>query len=307
MAVINTTSDLLKALRENPEWKDAVRAEILGERLQTLPELVSENTRQIASIGDKLDRVSTLLAALTERMDRVDAQIAALTERMDRVDAQIAALTERMDRVDAQIAALTERMDRVDAQIAALTERMDRVENRLERVENRLERVENRLERVENRLERVENRLERVENRLGKMDGRHLESDILANPRSYIRRRDLSAVRSLSYDERYELSSQLEESEEEELDLLDAILEGETPTGERVYIAVEASVTIEAHDLERAKRRASFLAKATKTPVLPLVVGDEPPSQGRIDEASSQQVAIARKQRGIVVNAPFLR
>ncbi|WP_298446247.1 hypothetical protein [Ferrimicrobium sp.] len=251
MAVINTTSDLLKALRENPEWKDAVRAEILGERLQTLPELVSENTRQIASIGDKLDRASNLLAALTERLDRVDAQIAALTER--------------------------------------------------------LERVENRLERVENRLERVENRLERVENRLGKMDGRHLESDILANPRSYIRRKDLSAVRSLSYDERYELSSQLEENEEEELDLLDAILEGETPTGEHVYIAVEASVTIEVYDLERAKRRAYFLAKATNTPVLPLVVGDEPPSQGRIDEAMSQQVAIARKQRGIVVNAPFIR
>ncbi len=265
MAVINTTSDLLKALRENPEWKDAVRAEILGERLQTLPELVSENTRQIASIGDKLDRASNLIAALTERLDRVDAQIAALTERLDRVDAQIAALTER------------------------------------------LERVENRLERVENRLERVENRLERVENRLGKMDGRHLESDILANPRSYIRRKDLSAVRSLSYDERYELSSQLEENEEEELDLLDAILEGETPTGEHVYIAVEASVTIEVYDLERAKRRAYFLAKATNTPVLPLVVGDEPPSQGRIDEAMSQQVAIARKQRGIVVNAPFIR
>ena len=265
MAVINTTSDLLKALRENPEWKDAVRAEILGERLQTLPELVSENTRQIASIGDKLDRASNLLAALTERLDRVDAQIAALTERLERV------------------------------------------ENRLERVENRLERVENRLERVENRLERVENRLERVENRLGKMDGRHLESDILANPRSYIRRKDLSAVRSLSYDERYELSSQLEENEEEELDLLDAILEGETPTGEHVYIAVEASVTIEVYDLERAKRRAYFLARATNTPVLPLVVGDEPPSQGRIDEAMSQQVAIARKQRGIVVNAPFIR
>ncbi|WP_276970247.1 hypothetical protein, partial [Ferrimicrobium acidiphilum] len=190
MAVINTTSDLLKALRENPEWKDAVRAEILGERLQTLPELVSENVRQIAAIGDKLDRASNLLAALTER---------------------------------------------------------------LERVENRLERVENRLERVENRLERVENRLERVENRPGKMDGRHLESDVLANPRSYIRRKDLSAVRSLSYDERYELSSQLEENEEEELDLLDAILEGETPTGEHVYIAVEVSVTIEVYDLERAK------------------------------------------------------
>ncbi|WP_298335914.1 hypothetical protein [Ferrimicrobium sp.] len=68
MAVINSTSDLLKALRENPEWKEAVRAELLGDRLQTLPELVSENSRQIATIGEKTERVFELLAAREERM-----------------------------------------------------------------------------------------------------------------------------------------------------------------------------------------------------------------------------------------------
>ncbi|WP_298344819.1 hypothetical protein [Ferrimicrobium sp.] len=68
MAVINSTSDLLKALSENPEWKEAGRAELLGDRLQTLPELVSENSRQIAIISEKLDRAFELLAALAERM-----------------------------------------------------------------------------------------------------------------------------------------------------------------------------------------------------------------------------------------------
>ena len=33
MTVIRTTDDLLKALKEHPEWKAAVRMEILGEEL----------------------------------------------------------------------------------------------------------------------------------------------------------------------------------------------------------------------------------------------------------------------------------
>lgn len=68
MAVINSTSDLLKALRENPEWKEALRAELLGDRLQTLAELVSENSRQIATIDEKIARAFELLTAPTERM-----------------------------------------------------------------------------------------------------------------------------------------------------------------------------------------------------------------------------------------------
>ena len=37
MVTINTPDDLLRALRENPEWKEAVRREILTEELMTLP------------------------------------------------------------------------------------------------------------------------------------------------------------------------------------------------------------------------------------------------------------------------------
>ncbi len=37
MTTINSQEDLLRALRENPEWKEAVRALILGEELLQLP------------------------------------------------------------------------------------------------------------------------------------------------------------------------------------------------------------------------------------------------------------------------------
>ena len=37
MTTINSQEDFLRALRENPEWKEAVRALILGEELLQLP------------------------------------------------------------------------------------------------------------------------------------------------------------------------------------------------------------------------------------------------------------------------------
>ncbi len=47
--LILTPDHFLRALREHPEWKEAVRVEILGEELLTIAELVKENSRQIAA------------------------------------------------------------------------------------------------------------------------------------------------------------------------------------------------------------------------------------------------------------------
>ena len=62
MTVIRTTDDLLRALREHPEWKEAVRVEILGEELLSLPELVKENSRQIAALTERMDQLARTLS-----------------------------------------------------------------------------------------------------------------------------------------------------------------------------------------------------------------------------------------------------
>ena len=92
MAAFMTQDDFLRALREHPEWRQAVRAEILGEEILSLPELVKENSKQIA--------------ALTERMDLVDAQIAANSKQIAANSKQIAALTERTKVVENDIGEL---------------------------------------------------------------------------------------------------------------------------------------------------------------------------------------------------------
>ena len=42
MTTINSQEDFLRALRENPEWKEAVRAQILGEEMLHLPAALQE-------------------------------------------------------------------------------------------------------------------------------------------------------------------------------------------------------------------------------------------------------------------------
>jgi len=145
----------LELLDRDPAFREEVRRKLLTEDLLALPaqverlrleiheefdriwEVLGENSRQIAALTDRMEKVEAQIAALTDRMEKVEAQIAALTDRMEKVEAQIAALTDRMEKVEAQIAALTDRMEKVEAQIAALTEEMRELRRVVGRIEER--------------------------------------------------------------------------------------------------------------------------------------------------------------------------
>lgn len=75
MTVIRTTDDLLRALREHPEWKEAVRIEILGEELFPLPELVKENSRQIAENSKQLFRLGERTDQLVQIVETRDCSV----------------------------------------------------------------------------------------------------------------------------------------------------------------------------------------------------------------------------------------
>jgi len=145
----------LELLDRDPAFREEVRRKLLTEDLLALPaqverlrleiheefdriwEVLGENSRQIAALTDRMEKVEAQIAALTDRMEKVEAQIAALTDRMEKVEAQMAALTDRMEKVEAQIAALTDRMEKVEAQIAALTEEMRELRRVVGRIEER--------------------------------------------------------------------------------------------------------------------------------------------------------------------------
>ncbi len=86
MITINSLDDFLQALDDNPAWRDAVRARILGEELLQLP---------------------TRFEALMERMERFAGQVAGFVEEQkqfnDRVDNFMLLTNTRMGRIESDI------------------------------------------------------------------------------------------------------------------------------------------------------------------------------------------------------------
>ena len=66
MAEIHSTEDLLKALKEHPEWKSAVRDELLAAELVELPTRVTRIderlTRHLDQLTEKLDQIAVRVA-----------------------------------------------------------------------------------------------------------------------------------------------------------------------------------------------------------------------------------------------------
>ena len=65
MTTINNQDDFLEALRNNPQWRDAVRAQILGEDLMQLPKKFDDFVEEHRTIHSNIDA----------RLDRMDARL----------------------------------------------------------------------------------------------------------------------------------------------------------------------------------------------------------------------------------------
>src|SRR3989442_12711476 len=89
-------NDLVRILEEKPEWRAALRRQVLTDELLALPE-------QVASLRAETERrfqeLTTQVTALVEAQKRTDAQLASLT-------GQVTDLVEAQKRTDAQITEL---------------------------------------------------------------------------------------------------------------------------------------------------------------------------------------------------------
>ena len=92
--------EIIRQLQQDSALRAQMRAVLLGEELLSLPELVQENSRQIAALTAKMDQVEEQIAALTTKMERVEEQIAALTSKMDQVERRLGRVEDRLGSLD---------------------------------------------------------------------------------------------------------------------------------------------------------------------------------------------------------------
>ena len=77
MVTIHTTDELLRALRENPEWKEAVRQEILTEELLALP---ARFDRFVEEQREHNARIDSFVTRTDQRFSRMENDISTMKD-----------------------------------------------------------------------------------------------------------------------------------------------------------------------------------------------------------------------------------
>ncbi len=80
MTTISSQEDFLQALRDNPTWRDAIRAQILGDELLQLPVRFNAFEKRFDAFEQ---RVETRFEEVDARLYGMDARIDSLEKRMD--------------------------------------------------------------------------------------------------------------------------------------------------------------------------------------------------------------------------------
>jgi hypothetical protein len=150
--------------------------------------------------------------------------------------------------------------------VRASESRLARLEELVQQNTAILQQNGERLDAIDKRLVMLETRMDRNEARLRHMDGRLLEMDYRNKAYAYFGRR-LRKVRVLSLDDVPGLldaydSGRITHEQWRQLARLDAIISGVphgAPADQQVLIALEASVTIDDHDIDRAAAGATVL------------------------------------------------
>ena len=101
MTTINNIADLAAILRDNPAWRESIRALLLSQELLELPEAFVQLTSQASQLTQRVDTLTHEMVTLTQRVDRfaehVDTRFNDIDARFDGVDTRFDDIDYRLD------------------------------------------------------------------------------------------------------------------------------------------------------------------------------------------------------------------
>jgi hypothetical protein len=105
--------DLIRLLREHPDWREELRALLLTQELLSLPVLVRELAETVAHLADRMDQLTQTVAHLAEEQRRLAEGLQQLTEEQRRLTEGQRQLTEGQRQLTGGLQQLTEEQRRL--------------------------------------------------------------------------------------------------------------------------------------------------------------------------------------------------
>ena len=239
MTTINNQEDFLRALTDNPQWKEAVRAQILGEELLQLP---------------------VRFNAFMERMTLFIAEMTAFVSDQKQFNAEMIAFVSNQEQFNAE-------QRQFNAEITAFVSDQKQF-NAEQRQFNAEQREFN--AKTDAHFARIDRRFDTLSNDVAQVKGGHARAVAVDNAAVIALDMGFEYVRSLSRLEmalmaQREKGGDIPDNELESFRNADLIIEAKNGA-ETHYITVEASFTSDHRDTVRAQRNARFLTRFTGCP-----------------------------------------
>ena len=266
MTTLNTTDDLLRAARENTEFREAFRREILTDALIAVPDQLKELTAVTANLAATGE-------ALLQHADVTNQHLGNINERMDGIDTRIAELVSNSE-------AANKRMEGIDKRVAELVKGIadykTATENHLVSIGKDIKSLHQMYSQQHDDYERF--RGSYSENSARKDDGviaakiaRSRGNRVLTTER--LSREDLTAIFREAV-ERNLLDGIDDESQERFANADDTLLVTERGrTATQFYMVIEASHTAHQNDLSRVANHAKVIERVKGISAYGVVAG----------------------------------
>ena len=276
----------------------------LASTLQNLAEQISgyalASSRVITTTVERQDRIEADVAELKAGQAQLAASVQELLESQSRTETNIAELRagqdrmdSRQDRMETNIAELRAGQDRMDSRQDRMDSRQDRMDSRQDRMETNIAELKAGQDRMDSRQDRMEGDITelkagqtRMEGQLNNLTGTDYERKVAKRApraaRRYLGLRQASVVYGITVPDDNRIADLLHRATEagtitdeqaEELERADLILSGVFSDDELSYAVAEVSVTIDEHDVDRARSRARILQDASRALAKAAVIG----------------------------------
>jgi len=264
------------------ELKDAMgekSAHVLAEVLSR----VYDDLQQTVTRADFVDLKSSL-DKLAQAQERTEVFVGKLAGRIDD-------LAQAQERTEMKVGELAQAQERTEMKVGELAQAQERTEIKVGELAGQVGELIRAQTRTEETLQQHGIILQRHGDQLGKLDGLTFEARVCREAASYFGA-FMRKIRRVDINDLYDMTeSVLTREEQADLARLDMVVRGRAlDTNDEVYAAVEISVTIDDHDLDRAEWRAALMRKAGIKTVAVVVGSFAHP--GMIERAGQNGIAM---------------
>ena len=274
--VINDIADLYRILDEQPQWAEAIRSRILGSELLSVPQRLDQLTEQINELRETVSQLAATTAENTRQFAELRETAAEHTRQFAELRETVSQLTATAEEHTRQFTELRETVSQLAATAAEHTRQFAELRETVSQLAATAEESTRHIIELCRITELQTRRMNRMETDIGKVKG--IGAQIRAEQTIAVIADELELFNPVQVPTaelvKFAHQLKLDRSARSSFIRADLVFLAQDAHQSPIYCAVEVSWTVAHRDLQRARRNAELLKRATGAVAQAVVAGE---------------------------------